>query len=77
MIEDWEIGALYWNCLKRENGDEKKAVEMVKRKYFTEFSQKDIYLFLGATKQFHGWAKNPFVIVGVFYPPKEKQQSLF
>lgn len=76
MIEDWEIGALYWNCLKRE-GDEKKAVDMVKRKYFTEFFQKDIYLFLGTTKQFHGWARNPFVIVGVFYPPKVKQPSLF
>ncbi len=22
MIEDWEIGALYWNCLKSSNGDE-------------------------------------------------------
>ncbi|MBI5184593.1 MAG: hypothetical protein HZA01_02565 [Nitrospinae bacterium] len=77
MIEDWEIGALYWNCFKREKGDEKKAVELVKRKYWTEFRQKDIYLFLGTTKQFHGWAKNPFVIVGVFYPPLEKQPSLF
>jgi hypothetical protein len=77
MIEDWEIGALFWNCLKQEKGNEQKAVEMVKRKYFIEFSRKDIYLFLGTTKQFHGWAKNPFVIVGVFYPPHEKQKSLF
>lgn len=74
MIEDWEIGALYWNCLKKyTNGDEQKAIEMVKQKYFNEFSKKDIYLFLGTTKQFHGWAKNPFVIVGVFYPPQEKK----
>ena len=77
MIEDWEIGMLYWNCLKNANGDEKKAVEMVKNKYLNQFSSKDIYLFLGTTKQYHGWASNPFVIVGVFYPPVDNQIELF
>lgn len=77
MIEDWEIGALYWNCLKQSKGNEQKAIEKVKQKYFDEFSKKDIYLFLGTTKQFHGWAKNPFIIIGVFYPPHDKQQPLF
>ncbi|MBU3955850.1 hypothetical protein KJ633_05260 [bacterium] len=69
MIEDWEIGQLYWNCLKRANGDEKTAAEQVKNKYLNEFQKKDIYFFLGTTRQFHGWAKNPFLIIGVFYPP--------
>lgn len=77
MIEDWEIGALYWNCLKEANGDENKAIELVKKKYIEEFSKKDLYLFLGTTRQFHSWAKNPFVIIGVFYPPAENQTSLF
>jgi hypothetical protein len=69
MIEDWEIGALYWNSLKRARGDEREAIAKVKKKYFDQFSKLDIYLFLGTIKQYHGWAKNPFVIIGVFYPP--------
>lgn len=76
MIEDWEIGALYWNCLNASGKDEKAALEKVKQKYLVEFSQKDIYLFLGTTKQYHGWAKNPFVIIGVFYPPLKMQTAL-
>ena len=71
MIEDWEIGMLYWNCLKNSAGNEQVAISKVREKYFDSFIKKDVYLFLGTTKQFHGWAKNPFVIIGVFYPPHE------
>ena len=78
MIEDWEIGALYWNCLKNHNGDEQIAIQQVKSKYFDKFTKKcDVLLFLGTTLKYHGWANNPFVIVGVFYPKKEQQKSLF
>ncbi len=77
MIEDWEIGMLYWNCLKSSDNDEELAVKKVKEKYLTEFLTKDIYLFLGTTRQFHGWASNPFVIVGVFYPPVDKSPQQF
>ena len=76
MIEDWEIGMLYWNCLQR-SGSEKKTIYQVKQKYWDTFLKNDLYLFLGTTRQFHGWAKNPFVIIGVFYPPVEQQQALF
>lgn len=76
MIEDWEIGMLYWNCLKQVDGDEQAALDMVRKKYMDEFTQKDLYLFLGTTRQYHGWAKNPFVIIGVFYPPNDNQLSL-
>jgi hypothetical protein len=76
MIEDWEIGALYWNCLKRAGGDELETIAKVKKKYFDQFSKLDIHLFLGTTKQYHGWAKNPFVIIGVFYPPYNLQPRL-
>ncbi|RWX48900.1 hypothetical protein VT99_10455, partial [Candidatus Electrothrix marina] len=76
MIEDWEIGVLYWNCLKRAGGDEQDAIAKVKEKYFDLFSKLDIHLFLGTTKQYHGWAKNPFVIIGVFYPPYNPQPML-
>ena len=77
MIEDWEIGMLYWNCLMKCSNNEEIALQMVKNKYFDEFLKKDLYLFLGTLKQYHGWAKNPFVIVGVFYPPFNQQQDLF
>lgn len=71
MIEDWEIGALYWNCLARAEGDETAANELVRQKYFDEFvAKKDLYFFLGTTKQWHNVSPNPFIIIGVFYPPK-------
>ncbi len=75
MIEDWEIGALYWNCLKECNGDEQCTLQKVKDKYLTQFASKDITFFLGTTKEFHGWAKNPFIIIGVFYPPMQYQRK--
>lgn len=76
MIEDWEIGMLYWNCLKKTKGNEGEALELVKNKFINEFSNKDLFLFLGTTRQYHGWAKNPFVIIGVFYPPIDNQVPL-
>lgn len=77
MIEDWEIGSLYWNCLKQSNGNEDEAIDLVRQKYMEEFSSKDLLLFLGTTRRYHGWALNPFVIIGVFYPPPSQQDSLF
>lgn len=78
MIEDWEIGQLFWNCQK-DAANESIALDKVKQKYFDEFIIKnDIYFFLGTTKEWHmRRAKNPFVIIGVFYPLKEVQGSLF
>jgi len=78
MIEDWEIGQLYWNCLARTDGDEEAAKQLVRQKYFDEFvSRNDLYFFLGTTLQYHSVAPNPFVIIGVFYPLKTSQLSLF
>lgn len=79
MIEDWEIGALYWNCLKSAEGNEGEALKKVRAKYEQEFiKDKEVYLFLGTTKEWHmRRSKNPFVIIGVFYPKKEIQTSLF
>ncbi|WP_198674144.1 hypothetical protein [Chitinophaga alhagiae] len=87
MIEDWEIGQLYWNCLKEatklaahdEKAAEITALKKVKEKYYDDFlKSKDIYLFVGTTKEWHmRRASNPFVIIGVFYPMKETQGLLF
>lgn len=79
MIEDWELGALYWNCLKLSGGDESIACRKVKQKYFDEFvSKKDLHFFMGTTKVNH-FKPSPFIIIGAFYPPKEThtQMSLF
>lgn len=78
MIEDWEIGELFWNCLKDSNGDEEVAVEKVKQKYYDTFTQKnDIFLFLGTTNEWHRRrSPNPFVIIGVFYPLKNVDTQL-
>jgi len=77
MIEDWELGMLYLNCLKRANGSEEKACQDVRNKYYTEFMGKDLHLFLGTTLAHHKVSVNPFIIIGVFYPPKNPQQNLF
>jgi hypothetical protein len=77
MIEDWELGALYWNCLRNTGGDEDAANKLVRRKYFDEFvAQKDLYLFLGTTKAHHMRSENPFIIIGIFYPPKPEEKKL-
>ena len=77
MNEDWELGALFWNCLEGRNGDEAAACEDVKKKYLNDFGQtKDLYFFLGTTKANHLKAPNPFIIIGTFYPKKELQSKL-
>ncbi|CAK7192963.1 hypothetical protein COMNV_01173 [Commensalibacter sp. Nvir] len=77
MVEDWEIGQLYLNCIKREPTDE-DAVEKVKMKYWDTFVfEKDLFFFLGTTSQFHNKkSANPFVITGIFYPPIPSQNCL-
>lgn len=79
MIEDWEVGALYWNCLRSANWNEELALEKVYDKLFTSFTKNtDIHFFLGTTKMWHmRRANNPFVIVGLFYPPFQEQYELF
>jgi hypothetical protein len=75
MIEDWEIGELYWNCLRTSSSPE-EAADKVRAKYLDEFASKDIHLYLGTTKKYDRWASNPFIIIGVFYPPLNPQAEL-
>lgn len=75
QILDWECGQLYWNCMRR-HGEERIALEKVKEKYLGEFGKRDLHFFLGTTQQFHGFAPNPWVIVGIFAPPHQHQMEL-
>lgn len=80
MIEDWEIGMLYFNCLKSAQGNEDVAIKKVKAKYFDDFVKRDLHFFLGTTKQHHFVSVNPFIIIGTFHPPvspPNEQISLF
>ena len=77
QVLDWEAGALYWNCLKSTEGDEDAALAKVRNKYFDTFLETDLHFFLGTTQQFHQFAPNPWIIVGVFPVPDDPQQRLF
>lgn len=79
MIEDWELGTLYWNCLQKNGGDEEKACQSVKAKYLGQMLDgTDFYFFVGTTKSFHMRAPNPYLIIGTFWPKKEvKEPTLF
>jgi len=40
MIEDWETAQLFWNSLRRHDGNGKKACEDVRKKYLNYFLPK-------------------------------------
>jgi len=81
MIEDWEIGALYWKCLRSSQGNEAEAIGKMKTKYWDEFVVSKRFspaLILGTTLEHHNKkAPNPFVIVSVLAPPLDLRQRLF
>lgn len=76
QVLDWEAGALYWNCLRGSQGNELAALQKVRAKYLDEFCKRDLHFFLGTTQQFHYFAPNPWVIIGVFPIPHEQQMNL-
>ena len=80
QILDWEAGQLFHNCLRTARGDEPTALEKVRQKYVDQFLATDLHFFLGTMKEFHGFAPNPWVIIGVLpwpHPPAEEQTFLF
>lgn len=78
MIEDWETGQLFWNCLSRHEGNEQKAIQDVRKKYFDDFAMtKELHFYLGTTQKNHYVSHNPFMIIGTFHPKVESQMKLF
>lgn len=82
QIEDWEIQALYRNCLPPNDSSpesKEQAAEKVRQKYWDDHAlTKDLHLFVGTTLKFHRRrAGNPFTVIGTFYPGKEAQSPLF
>lgn len=78
MIEDWETGQLYWRLLAKYEENEQKAILDVRKKYFDDFAKtKDLHFYLGTTQKNHYVSRNPFIIIGAFYPKIENQMKLF
>ncbi len=78
MIEDWELGTLYWNCLKDNGFDETVACAKVKQMYYDHMvNDCDLYLILGTTKEMQQRnMPQPFIVIGTFYPPKPPKQNV-
>ena len=46
--------------------------DILRHKYFTAMQKRDVYLFLGTSREWHiRKSPNPFMIIGIFYPPRE------
>jgi hypothetical protein len=76
QVLDWELGALFWNCYHKCSGDKLSALRKVKQKYYEDFINRDLHFFLGTTLSFHFIAPNPWVIIGVFTPPIQRQMTM-
>ena len=68
MIEDWEVGALFWKLVDQGKAHDDAAAK-VREKFLDELcgADKDTYFFVG-TILAH---PNSWVVIGVFYPKKE------
>ena len=72
MIEDWEVGALYWRLVD-SGATPKEAANGVKQKFLDELCgpNKDTHFYVGTIL---AHPKN-WVIIGVFYPKKPTQDA--
>ena len=74
MIEDWEAYELF----SKYEQDFEMAKEKVEEKYRELASSRhDLFLFVGTRLSAHYTTLNPFSIIGVFSPPKDRQLPLF
>lgn len=73
MIEDWEAGALYWNCVDKGDSPDEAAAK-VKQKFLGQMCAPaiDTHFFVGTILGHGTW-----VIIGIFWPRKESLDTLF
>lgn len=67
MIEDWELGVLFLRERDRL-GSEEAAINSVRTNFLEKMfaPDRDTRLFMGTT-----WPYNAWVVIGVFWPPKD------
>lgn len=73
MCEDWELGMLFLNEAERLP-TEAQAAESVRTKFLEELcgADKDTRFFMGTHFPYNTW-----LVLGVFWPPKQPQKPLF
>ena len=73
MCEDWELGVLFLKEAERL-GAEEKAAESVRDKFLRELchDDKDTRFFMGTRFPYNVW-----LVLGVFWPPRDPQPTLF
>ena len=73
MIEDWEMGILFLNERERL-GSEARAIESVRNNFLEKMCapDRDTRFFMGTVLPYNSW-----VVIGVFWPPKDNQPELF
>jgi hypothetical protein len=72
MCEDWEMGMLYLNSVRRHK-DREKAAHIVRGKFLNEIpSLKYIYFMVGT----HNRYPNTWLIISVLYPRKAEIQEI-
>ncbi|HEY4145818.1 hypothetical protein [Pinirhizobacter sp.] len=67
-IVDWEIGALYWNCLRNHGKGWEAAF---RRKIESELPARDLMFLMGNLHRF----QDQWLIVSLIYPPKRAAGS--
>jgi len=72
MIEDWELGALYWRQIDNAATPD-EAARAVKHKFLEEICgpDRDTYLFVGTVLAHGTW-----VVIGTFWPKRRPQLRL-
>lgn len=65
-ITDWEVGALYWNCVRSHGPNWEKPL---REKLEFELPSKDLMFLMGTIHRF----PDQWLIVGLIYPPKPKE----
>jgi hypothetical protein len=73
MCEDWELGMLFLKEVERL-GSEEAAAQSVRKKFLDDLcsESKDTRFFMGTFFPYNTW-----LVLGVFWPPRQGQASLF
>lgn len=73
MCEDWELGVLFLKESDRLGSDE-AAADSVRKRFLGELCRrdKDTRFFMGTFFPYNIW-----LVLGVFWPPRIEQPSLF
>ena len=72
MIEDWEVGALFWKMVDKGCSHE-EASQKVRAKFLGDLCgpDKDIHFYVGTILAY----PKTWVVIGVFYPKMKSRKT--